>query len=282
MEADQTDMLEGFDGKMLYGEKHLVDGAKGLVIMLHGYAEHCGRYRHVIETFNQKGLSVYIFDARGHGKSPGERAFVDSYDNFLDDLDLLYARVRHRHDLPVFLFGHSMGGGIALRFILTRQPKLNGVVLSSPLILLPDNTPKILQKISPLVSKLAPRLLTVSGPPNEQLAANQEVGKSFGADRQCYHGKVFARTGAELLRMTQDIRRDLEEVRESFLVVTGDDDQIVDPKGAEQLMEQAQSFDKKHIKYPGFRHEVLNESGWQAVAEEMTTWMLERSHTGAN
>lgn len=276
MVTRQTETLEGFDGKTLYGEKYLVDGAKAVVIMLHGYAEHCGRYQQVIQNFNQKGLSVYTFDARGHGKSPGDRAFVESYHDFLDDLDLLYARVRDRHKLPLFLFGHSMGGGVATRFVVTRRPKINGLVLSSPLLLLPDNTPKLLQKIAPIVAKLAPKLLVTPGPPPEELAVNQEVGRKFMADNLCYHGKVYARTGAELLLMTQDIRKELDEVRESFLVLTGDDDKIVDPKGSAMLADQALSFDKRHIRYPGLRHELLNEENWLSIADEITGWILER------
>lgn len=108
---------------------------RGLVIFLHGFGSHANRplQRHLSQSFNSMGLAYAMFDFHGHGYSEGERALVYSPDDLVDDvlclLKAIYAdeknekrRVAHKYflnnhapsDIPFFLLGHSMGGGVAI------------------------------------------------------------------------------------------------------------------------------------------------------------------------
>ena len=105
---------------------------RGTVILVHGMAEHSGRYPHVAKVLTDLGLRVRAFDLRGHGKSGGPRMALDAQDNYLTDLaEIIDAAVAEWHEMP-FVLGHSMGGLIVARFTTARIRPVRGVLLSSP------------------------------------------------------------------------------------------------------------------------------------------------------
>ena len=90
-----------------------VENAKGVVLIVHGLAEHLGRYDLVTQELNGAGYTVYRFDNQGHGRSGGERGYLDDFNLFLDDTDILVEKIRaEQYGLPIFMLGHSMGGFI--------------------------------------------------------------------------------------------------------------------------------------------------------------------------
>jgi alpha-beta hydrolase superfamily lysophospholipase len=105
---------------------------RGTVILVHGMAEHSGRYVHVAKVLTDLGLRVRAFDLRGHGRSGGPRMALDAPDNYLTDLaEIVDAAVAEWHEMP-FVLGHSMGGLIVARFTTARVRPVRGVLLSSP------------------------------------------------------------------------------------------------------------------------------------------------------
>src|SRR6266508_3748396 len=119
------------DGLILFERAWLPDGqARAVVVLVHGFAEHSGRYEHVGQALAARGYAVEALDLRGHGHSTGDRAFVRSYSRFLADLRRFLARVNRRHPgTPLFLLGHSMGGTIVALFAIHDQPAVQGIVL---------------------------------------------------------------------------------------------------------------------------------------------------------
>ena len=102
---------------------------KALAIVVHGYGEHMGRYKHVIEALVEHGYAIHSLDHRGHGDSTGVRAHVERFDYFVDDLHLLVQQAKAAHPgLPCFMVAHSMGGLIGTRYALRHQPGLAGLV----------------------------------------------------------------------------------------------------------------------------------------------------------
>jgi alpha-beta hydrolase superfamily lysophospholipase len=87
---------------------------KRLVVLGHRYGEHIGRYTHVAEALVARGSTVVGPDHLGHGRSPGERALVESFEPIVDDLRAVAQA--ERGNLPVVMVGHSMGGLIAIRY----------------------------------------------------------------------------------------------------------------------------------------------------------------------
>lgn len=126
--------LDTEDGLWLHVREWLPDEVKVIVCLIHGHGEHAGRYEHLARFLNELDCTVLAMDLRGHGRSEGTRGHITSYNAVLDDVSLLLREARRRHaGLPLFLYGHSMGGNLAVNYALRRTPELNGVIASAPL-----------------------------------------------------------------------------------------------------------------------------------------------------
>src|SRR5215213_7879284 len=101
----------------------------GTVVLVHGIGEHSGRYAHVIDALNRAGWSVFAYDQRGHGRSPGVRGVLPHPEALLDDLARVLDGI---HANKLVLLGHSMGGAVAARFVAEERRKVDALVLSSP------------------------------------------------------------------------------------------------------------------------------------------------------
>lgn len=107
--------------------------SKAVVVLLHGLGEHIARYSVVAEVLVKAGFAVMGFDLRGHGRSGGRRGHTPSYEALLDDIDILLSRVADRYPRrPVFLYGHSLGGALAINYVLRRSPRIQGVIATAP------------------------------------------------------------------------------------------------------------------------------------------------------
>ena len=127
----------GADGVRIFATSWLPDGTppRDHLVLAHGYAEHLGRYGAVADYFTAAGYAVHALDHRGHGKSGGVPAVIDSFANADADIDRLVDRVREESGLAqVKLIGHSMGGSLALNYALNHPEKVSGLVLSGPAI----------------------------------------------------------------------------------------------------------------------------------------------------
>lgn len=122
------------DGLYLHARRWEPDsGLKGVVCLVHGFGEHTGRYLHVAGHLAGAGYALVAFDQRGHGKSGGQRGHAPSYEVMMDDMDLLLDGAHRLYPgLPLFLYGHSMGGNLVLNYALRRKPQLMRVVAKSP------------------------------------------------------------------------------------------------------------------------------------------------------
>ena len=142
MEARHAEgTFAGAGGVDVYWQAWLPAGrARAIVLIAHGAAEHSGRYAWTAGQLTARGHAVYAIDHRGHGRSAGQRAYVDRVDNAVADLHALSDLARERHaGAAVFLLGHSMGGLISLSYALSHQDELTGMVLSAPLAVLEAN-----------------------------------------------------------------------------------------------------------------------------------------------
>jgi len=147
MSNDRNETLfTNADNFQLFEQCWKKEDAKGVVLITHGIAEHSGRYEHVALSLNEAGYSVVAFDLRGHGKSSGKRNYIKSFQDYLDDLDEVLTRTKNKFpDLPIFLFGHSMGGGILSLYAIERQPDVKGILLSAPSVKVSDDLSPFLQ-----------------------------------------------------------------------------------------------------------------------------------------
>ena len=269
--------FQGHDGLSLYELSWRPDeDSTAVVVLVHGFIEHSGRYARVAENLVRHGYAVYAMDLRGHGRSEGERVLVASFDEFLADLDVLLESVRRREpDKPLFLFGHSMGGTIVARFAATRQPQVRGLVLSAPAARVGRRVFPILRRLALLVSRWFPRLRIV-GLGHRWVSRDPAVIADFSNDPLVFHGRFPVRIGAEILAAAQQMLDSAEAVRTPLLILQGTGDRIVDPNGSRQFHERAAAKDKTLRMYDGLYHELLSEPERDQVMADLIAWLNAR------
>jgi alpha-beta hydrolase superfamily lysophospholipase len=257
-------------GATLYAQWWLPDSpARAVVAIVHGYAEHSGRYAQTAADLVAKGYAVEALDLRGHGRSSGERVYVDSYEDYLNDVDVLLERVRTQHPgKKLFLLGHSMGGGVVSSYIINRKPKLDGVILSGAAMLARREEPPAGAPPPP------PR----SGPlPADTISRDPAVVAAYENDPLVYRGAPPDRSGAAWADAYRAVQEGMAGITCPLLILHGTGDKLVPFRGSVQLNEVAASTDKTLKLYEGLYHEVLNEPERDQVIADIVAWLDARS-----
>lgn len=268
------------DGKKLYLQAWEPETERrAAMLLVHGLGEHSSRYQHLAEFLNAKGIAVYTFDGRGHGKSaqPKVTAYFDRAAHYVKDVDDLFQKMKsYVGDTPCFIFGHSMGGSLVAQQVLTYQPEARGILLSAPAIVVGDDISPFLIKVSRFLSKVAPKLKAVKLD-STHLSHDPQVKIDYDADELVYSKGIPARTGAELISMMDDIQDNMDQFELPLLLMHGTEDQLTNIAGSKMLYTKASSEDKTLKLYEGFYHELVNEVEKDRVMHDIADWMLERS-----
>lgn len=264
-------------GAKLFWQKWLPDTApKAVVMLVHGYAEHSGRYTHVAQHLTDNGYAVYALDHWGHGQSDGEGGFIPSFSVLLDGIDAFFPIVRSEQpEPPMVLLGHSMGGLASALYLTKHQDQFKAAVLSGPAIVAADPPSGFVLMIAGLLSKIAPRLGMIP-PLAEGVSRDPAVVEAYKNDPLVYQGKMGARMGHEMLTSMNTAQEQADRIKLPILLMHGDKDVLAAPEGSRLLHERVSSKDKTLIEYPGLHHEIFNEPEQQQVLGDMTDWLNER------
>lgn len=277
--ADTTEYtIRANDGVMLYSRYWpAAEEARAHLVLLHGYAEHIGRYEHVGEFFASHGISTHGFDQRGYGKSEGTRAYINKFEEYTQDVDLFCQKVKeYAAGKPVFILGHSMGGIVSTYHEIMTGLELKGMILSGAGLHLGDSHPALLIKISGILGAVVPKLPTVTLQ-KSYISRDQEVVNKYLNDPLVYNRPTLARTGAEIIRAIEKIQASMEQVKLPVLILHGEADQLTDPEGSRQLYQRAASEDKTLKIYPELYHEILNEPEKETVMNDILNWVMARA-----
>ncbi|MCI4333078.1 MAG: lysophospholipase [Thermoplasmata archaeon] len=244
-------------------------------VLVHGLKDHSGRYDELAHELLSRGTSVTAFDLRGHGRSGGDRAWVRRFPEFGTDLDAELALVHANSPAArTVLFGHSLGGAIALRYALDHPGRLTGLVLSAPALQAPDGTPVGAAGIVRLLSVLAPRA-RVFRPNIPGFSRVPAVLEAMAADPLIDPRPVPARTAAELLRTIGTIFRDAGQLTVPVLIVQGTADRVTHPNGAGTLLERVGSTSRRLRSVPGAFHDLWHEPEAPMLRTELANWVAE-------
>ena len=141
----------------IYAKEWKVEFPKAVIALIHGLGEHCNRYNHVAEYFAQHNIAMVGYDRRGHGQSAGKKGHTPNYEAFLQEVDTLIEVTKNRYPVsPILLYGHSMGGNILLKYLISRNPNVAGAISSGAFIEFPDAPPALLIMIGKLMRRIYP------------------------------------------------------------------------------------------------------------------------------
>jgi len=270
----QEGYLKGVRDTDIYYQYWLPEGEpKAILLVVHGLAEHSGRYMNVVNFLVPSGYAVYGIDHIGHGKSHGKRVYVKRFQDYTKPLKNYFDMIREwQPEKPIFLIGHSMGGLISAAYLLEHQDELSGAVLSGPGIKVPDNISQAIIFVGKMLSIITPKagLIQMDA---EGVSRDPAVVDAYVNDPLVYTGKITARLGAELLKAMQYVTDQAPKIRLPIMIVQGSDDKLVDPSGAQLLYDLVSSKDKTIKIYNGFYHEVFNEPEHEQVLNDVKTWI---------
>lgn len=250
------------------------------LLLVHGYAEHTGRYRHVIKEFTDMGLAVYAIDHQGHGKSGGVRCYISDFEHFVDDLSFYFDNLREETNLKKwFVLGHSMGGAIALKLALRRQSDLSGMILTGPMLELATRIPKVIQDMAKYVAAVASTVPVVKLE-SEAISRDPDVVRNYLNDPLVYTGRVRAKMAVHFSKINSEMPELVRKIELPFWVGHGTLDRITSPEGSKMLYRLARSLDKTLKLYDGLFHEIMNEPEKEMVLGEICFWVRKQLASG--
>lgn len=267
------------DSKKIYAKDWQVadeDGTatdiKGVICLIHGLGEHLHRYEHFAAYFNQKKYAVMSFDHYGHGKSEGIRGHLPSFQTHMTNVAELLSQAEERYPLlPKFLYGHSMGGNIALNYVLRNSPHIAGIATSGAWIILPKPPSAILVGLARMLKTITPSTQQSNDlDPNDVSSDKDEVQKYI--DDPLVHGKITFKAATEMLDAAKFLETYEGPINIPALLMHGSEDKLTSPKGSRKLY-QSLKGDLAYKSWDGFYHEIHNEPEKQDVFDLTYKWM---------
>lgn len=266
--------FEASDGLRLFRRSWLPGSPARAVVLVHGYAEHSGRYEELGAWLAERGAAVHAYDQRGHGRSQGLRCHVGSFSEFLDDLGRMLDLVKEEHaGLPATLVGHSMGGLVTLAFLAERQPLVSSAVVSGPALSLGAVSP-LRVAAARLLKRFWPTLSMGSGLDPQGLSRDPEVVRRYVEDPLVVR-TMTASLGAELLAAGPRTLAEAGRVAVPLLLMHGEEDPLCDVAASRAYFAGVKSAGSALRTYPGLRHEIFNEPERHRVYEDLWSWLEE-------
>jgi alpha-beta hydrolase superfamily lysophospholipase len=238
-----------------------------VAVLLHGYAEHAGRYEHVAQALVEHGAAVYAPDHLSHGRSEGEMALIEDLEDIVADTEQVVATARRElPDLPIAMIGHSLGGIVATRFAQEHGDQLAALVLTGPAI----------------GGNLALfGLVELSEIPDvpldpDWLSRDPEVGRRYTEDPLVYSGPFKRATLEALIASVERVAGGGDLGSLPTLWVHGEEDLLCPLPQAREAIDRVRGSRLEERIFPGARHEVFNETNQDEVIGEVAAF-LDRS-----
>jgi len=266
------------DGVKLAVDDRTLADPRARVVVVHGYAEHLGRYDEFVSRLEARNFECHRFDLRGHGRSGGIAAHVARFDEYVDDLRAVIDRARSAEGDggAFFVVGHSLGGLIALETIRRRPESCDGLAVSSPFLRRGFEVSRVQKVLASIASHVAPTL-SLETPLDPAMVSNDPgVVAAYANDPLVLHSTT-PRWFTEVEAAQREICAHAAEVVVPTLMLLGESDQIADALLAAEVFERIGSADKTLKRYAGMRHEVFNETERSLVYADLITWLEARS-----
>ena len=247
---------------------------RALVVLVHGFSEHSGRYGHVAESLVARNFAVVGWDLRGHGRSSGARGDTADSESLTKDLAAVCAHFR-RPELPLFLFAHSLGGQIALGLLEKNPEVCCGAVVASPWLRLAFNPPVWKLALAWVAMRFCPGFAQQTNMRRERLSRDMDHLSSF-PDLDLVHHQMSARMYFASRAAGERALAGAGRLRTPLLLLHGDDDPVTSHHATCEFFERVGSDDKTLRIYPANRHETHNDLDREVVLREVGEWIAAR------
>ncbi|HWF56120.1 MAG TPA: lysophospholipase [Solirubrobacteraceae bacterium] len=246
------------------------------VLLLHGGAEHGGRYPHLVSRLVGEGYAVYAPDLRGHGRSGGRRGSVTRFSDYTDDVAIVVDALALGP--PLFVLGYSLGGLVGAMHALDHQDELAGVILAGPALGVGDGVSPLQFRLARTLAALTPRLPVFRMDPPSMMR-DPAVVREYEADPLVFHRRFDAGLIGQFVTAMAEYPDRITALTLPLLVLHGDADVTANPAGSRMTIERAASADKTLRTYAGVTHDIFNDPDRDRAIDDVTAWLRTRTRT---
>ena len=264
----------GWDGSSLYYQAWTPSESppRGVLVNLHGLGDHSGLYPNLAGYIPARGMALYAYDMRGNGRSPGQRAYLRSWQEYRDDLKAFVARVREwEGERPLFLLGNSLGGLVVLDYALDHAVGLAGVIAAAP-PLGRLGVPPVLMALGRLMSRVVPRFSLQVGMDLAGLARDPSVRETVLAD-PFFHRRGTARLSTEVTAAIARVHERVADLSVPVLILHGAADRMVPPEGSRSFFAKLRGPDREFREYPEAYHALFADLNHAEVLGDLERWL---------
>jgi alpha-beta hydrolase superfamily lysophospholipase len=265
----------GVGNLVLYWQAWLPDDKPdALLVLVHGVNENSGHYSRLVEVFTKRGMAVYAYDARGHGRSEGQTGHIDHFSDYRGDLRRFITLVQSEQPgLPIFLYGHSMGGLVVADFIEQCPSGVRGAVISAAPFEPVGVAKGSLVLLARIMSVVYPRFSVNLGLKGGDVYRDKAAQERSDSDPFLRHA-VSARWGVEHLRTIDEVKQNSKCITTPFLILHGDQDKLNSWQGAQAFFDSVPFADKEIKIYPGYYHAMHDDIGHEILLKDAGDWVL--------
>jgi alpha-beta hydrolase superfamily lysophospholipase len=268
----KTIQLQTQDDLTLHGTIYAPMDPKALVVLIHGMGEHFGRYAHVAEFFTRNGYAFAGMDLRGHGRSQGKRGHTPSYEYLMNDIELLISTIQVDFpELPLFIYGHSMGGNLVLNALIRRSLPITAAVISAPYLKLAFEPPKWKTVLGKISAKWWPELTQPTGLDTEALSRDSNVILAYNNDL-LVHDKITSSFFVNVHFAGPYVLEHAVNIKVPLLLMHGTKDRLTSPRATQELHKRIPERSELKL-WEGFYHELHNEPEQEELLSFVTEWL---------
>ena len=265
-------IVSAWDGLELYWQSWEPDEPAGVVCLMHGFGEHSARYHHVASVFARSGYATIAIDARGHGRSGGPRGHVDDWAQYPRDLDLMFGEADKRWPgIEPVVFGHSNGGLIALHHALMSGGRGVAYAVTSPFCGFKIKVPFAKALAGHALSRVWPTLALPTDLDPSAICFDKGIVDQYANDPLVL-GVASTRWFTETKKAQAELQERARDITAPVLFLVSGIDEMVDPRASEEIYHRLGSKDREFDSFTDMKHEVLNEQGWEPLAQRIVAW----------
>lgn len=274
--ASISGSIKSFDSTNLYYMKDVTKNPKAIIVIVHGFGEHLGKYEYVKDKLNEFGYGVYRFDNRGHGRSGGERGYIRDFKDLAKDTDAFIEFIKNENpNTPIFMLGHSMGGFITALYGVVFKNKIDGQILSSAATVEPIKVRGLRGKFFKFVNGILPKI-HIKNPVIRATPKGKEVTTNYQEDELDLRSATLNFYVQFLVNGIGWLRKNYKNYHYPCLILHGSDDKLVEKEASIQFHSSISSTDKQIKIYDGLRHEMLKGKEKDTVLDDIHKWIEDR------
>lgn len=256
---------------MIFQNNYFIENSKATIIIVHGIAEHSGRYNELAEKFNNNGFDCITYDQLGHGKSSGKKGKIRSFHNHIDVLHDIVLKEKIRSNKKIFLLGHSMGGGVC-NIYAVKYGDVDGIISVAAATETPKNA-ILLKYIGFWYLRFIGINVKIF---DKKLAKDPNVLIKNKSDDLMLKYMYISLIGEMFIKGVRYLNKNINKFLIPVIYLHGTDDKIVDSHASKQMYQKIKSEDKSLKLYSGEFHEMLNDYNKDFIISDIFDWLNER------